>query len=104
MTRRFGRQKVSAVLMNLWAVFLHGISLHSDKSLREVGVLRRTPRLAGATNRRTRPRDRSALALAKPICGTPDRDASPRVLGSCFDLGRTAFAPGSDAICALLQR
>src|SRR5262245_36767167 len=52
----------------------------------------------------TRLPDRTALALAKPICGTLDRDASPRVLGSCLDLGRPAFAPNSDVICALLQR
>src|SRR5262245_61420907 len=52
----------------------------------------------------TRPPDRTALALAKPICGTLDRNAPPRVLGSCLDLGRPAFAPNSDVICALLQR
>jgi len=42
----------------------------------------------------TRPADRTEVALAESVCRTPDWVTPARLLGSCPDLWRTAFAAG----------
>ena len=46
--------------------------------------------------------DITEVAVAERLRGAIDRDATPRLPGSCADLWRAAFATGAEGVLSLL--